>query len=254
MIKSPYRTALVTGAGHRIGKSIACDLGKAGISVAVHFHGSANAAEAVVAEITGAGGQAVAVCADLLVEEEVKALLPNAATLLGKPVDILVNNASVFEKDELESFSLESWDQHHKVNLLAPLLLMQSFHNQLEGIAAGAVINMIDQRVLKLNPQYMSYTASKAALWTATRTAAQSLGPNIRVNAIGPGPTLANKRQSTQDFADEASAVLLGSGPTLEEIARAVRFILESPSLTGQMIALDGGQHLAWRTADILED
>jgi len=254
LIKTPYGTALVTGAGHRIGRSIALDLAANGYKVAVHYHGSAEAAEAVVTEITKAGGNAATVCADLLVTDEVTGLLQKAGDVLGSPIDILVNNASIFEKDDLLNFTPESWDQHHKVNLLAPTLLMQSLAQNLDGDKKAVVVNIIDQRVLKLNPQYFSYTASKAGLWSATRTAAQALAPNIRVNAIGPGPTLANTRQSQQDFADEAAAVPLGAGPTLEEITRAVRFILETPSVTGQMVALDGGQHLAWRTADILED
>jgi len=250
----PYAAALVTGAGHRIGRSIACDLGAAGVAVAVHYHGSAESAEAVVDEITNAGGKACAVCADLLDENDVKSLLPQASKILGKPIDILVNNASVFEKDDLENFTVESWEKHQKINLLAPILLMQNLAQTLGENQSGAVINIIDQRVLKLNPQYLSYTAAKAGLWTATRTAAQALAPRIRVNAIGPGPTLANIRQSRLDFANEITPIPLGVGPTLAEISRAVHFILESPSMTGQMIALDGGQHLAWRTADILED
>lgn len=253
-MKAPYRAALVTGAGHRIGRSIALDLGAAGYRVAVHYHGSAEAAEAVADEIKSNGGAAVTVGADLLNEEDVTSLICRASEALTTPIDILVNNASVFEKDDLQSFSIDSWRQHQDVNLLAPLLLMQSLANSLPEDQKGAVINIIDQRVWKLNPQYLSYTAAKAGLWTATKTAAQALAPTIRVNGIGPGPTLANTRQSQQDFADEATAVPLGHGPDLEEITRAVRFILETPSMTGQMVALDGGQHLAWRTADILED
>jgi len=251
---TPYQAALITGAGQRIGRSIALDLGKAGIAIAIHYHGSGEAAEEVAAEIIAAGGSATTISADLLNDQAVKTLIPNASKALGKPVDIIINNASIFEKDELLTFTSESWDQHQKVNLLAPLMLMQSLATSLKETAPGAVINMIDQRVLKLNPQYLSYTTAKAGLWTATRTAAQALAPNIRVNAIGPGPTLANTRQSKQEFLAEASSVPLGTGPTLEEITRAVRFLLETPSMTGQMIALDGGQHLAWRTADILED
>jgi len=244
---------LITGAGQRIGREIALDLAKLGLSVAVHFHGSSEGANAVIDEITSAGGTAVAVGTDLRDEQAVKSLIVEASKLLGSPIDVLVNNASVFEHDTLQSFTTESWDRHHKVNLLAPLLLTQIFAEKLQENERGAVVNIIDQRVLKLNPQYMSYTTSKAALWTATKTAAQALAPNIRVNAVGPGPTLPNINQSAQDFADEVAAVPLGCGPSLREISRAVRFILETPAMTGQMIALDGGQHLAWRTADIFE-
>jgi NAD(P)-dependent dehydrogenase (short-subunit alcohol dehydrogenase family) len=251
---TPYSAALITGAGHRIGRAIALSLGAKGYAVAVHYHGSAKAAEAVVSEITSAGGRATPVSADLLVESDVRNLVSSASRALGMPIDILVNNASIFEQDTLATFTYDSWDRHQKVNLLAPLLLMQCLAESVAAGANAAVINIIDQRVLKLNPQYMSYTLAKSGLWTATRTAAQALAPSIRINAIGPGPTLSNSTQSKQDFANEAAAVPLGIGPTLEEITRAINFILESPAMTGQMITLDGGQHLAWRTADILED
>lgn len=254
MINSLYKTALVTGAGQRIGRAIALDLAAGGIAVAVHYHGSSEAAEAVVEAIQAAGGRATTVGANLQDSGAVNTLIATAAAKLGGPIEILVNNASVFEKDDLINFTHESWDKHHRVNLLAPLMLIQNFAAGLPQDQPGAVVNMIDQRVLKLNPQYFSYTIAKAGLWTATQTAAQALAPNIRVNAIGPGPTLANTDQTQQDFKNEAAAVLLGAGPTLAEITKAVRFLLETSSMTGQLIALDGGQHLAWRTKDILED
>jgi len=254
VINAPYRAALVTGAGRRIGRAIALDLAAEGIAVAVHYHGSAKAADAVVAEICAAGGHAASVGADFQNLDAIKSAIMNADTALGIPIDILVNNASVFENDTLENFTADSWEKHHQVNLLAPLMLMQTFAAGLARGKTGAVINMIDQRVLKLNPQYFSYTMAKAGLLTATKTAAQAFAPNIRVNAIGPGPTLANSEQTQTEFEEEAAAVPLGTGPALTEITRAVRFLLETSSMTGQMIALDGGQHLAWRTKDILED
>ena len=254
MINAPFEAALVTGAGRRIGRAIALDLASGALAVAVHYHGSAKAADALVAEIRAAGGTAASINADLQDPVSVKDLIANASTALGKPIDVLVNNAALYENDTLRDFTIESWDQHQQVNLLAPMILTQTLAASLKGEKAGAVINMIDQRVLKLNPQYFSYTIAKAGLWTATRTTAQALAPNIRVNAIGPGPTLANTGQTPQEFSNEAASVPLGAGPSLAEITKAVRFLLESPSMTGQMIALDGGQHLAWQTKDILKD
>lgn len=248
------RTVLVTGAARRIGREIAQDLAAQGWHVAVHYHGSADDAEMVVEEIEAFDGYAVAVKADLSDPQETLALIADTVEQLGAPLAALINNASVFQDDRIDSFTPESWQAHMNVNLLAPALLTQAFAAQLPEGISGNIINMIDQRVLKLNPQYLSYTTSKSALLTLTRTTAQALAPRIRVNAIGPGPTLPNHMQDGDTFAREASAVPLGRGPNLTEICAAVRFLLETRSLTGQMIALDGGQHLAWRTADILED
>ncbi|PCI63766.1 MAG: short chain dehydrogenase [Kordiimonadales bacterium] len=249
-----FRAALVTGAGKRIGKAIALNLASNNIAIAVHYHHSPDDADAVVAEIQNAGGVAVAVAADLSKASDVTALIGDASNALDVQIDVLVNNASVFEKDDLLSLTARSWDKHHLVNLRAPVMLMQSLAFHLGPEGCGSIINITDQRVLKPNPQYFSYSASKAGLWAATRTAAQALAPLIRVNAVGPGPTLANTGQTADAFAAEAAAVPLGQGPSVQEIANAVLFLLEAPSITGQMIALDGGQHLAWRTADILED
>ncbi|NVJ97378.1 MAG: SDR family oxidoreductase [Alphaproteobacteria bacterium] len=248
------RTALVTGASRRIGRAIALDLAACGYAIAVHYHGSADEAEDVVSNIEAFGGEAIAVQADLSNAGETNALVPSAVDALGQPLGLLINNASIFEKDSATDFTCENWDAHQAVNLRAPAILSQAFAKQLPAEKKGLIINMIDQRVWKLNPQYFSYTASKSGLWTLTRTLAQAFAPNIRVNGIGPGPTLANTRQTSEMFEEEASRTLLGHGPHIEEICTAVRFLLESPSITGQMMALDGGQHLAWRTADILED
>ncbi|WP_020399901.1 SDR family oxidoreductase [Kordiimonas gwangyangensis] len=253
-MKRAPRTVLVTGAARRIGRAIAQDLAAQGWHVAVHYHGSTDDADMVVEEIEAFDGRAVAVKADLSDAAETLALVQNAAEALGAPLAALVNNASLFEDDRIDTFTPESWHAHMSVNLLAPAILTQQFAAQLADGVSGNVINMIDQRVLKLNPQYLSYTTSKAGLMTLTRTTAQALAPRIRVNAIGPGPTLPNHMQGDDMFAREASSVLLGYGPNLTEICAAVRFLLETQSITGQMIALDGGQHLAWRTADILED
>lgn len=255
MIGSSHKTALVTGAARRIGRHLAIELAAQGITVAVHHNDSENEATEVVDTIKKNGGNAFSVQADLSIEKETSVLIEETVRSLGEPIGILINNASVFLQDTLSTLTVDSWNLHHSVNLRAPVLLTQAFAKQLPNGEHGAVINMIDQRVFKLNPQYMSYTASKAGLFAVTKTMAQALAPKrIRVNGIGPGPTLANEHQSANDFASEAAGVPLGAGPSLDEIAACVRFILETPSLTGQMIALDGGQHIAWRTKDILED
>lgn len=251
---TPYSTALVTGAAHRIGRSIALSLTEQGFAIAVHHRSSSDAASQLVEKIQKHGGNAAAIACDLNDFDQVSKLVTDASKALGAPIDVLVNNASVFEKDELNTLDQQSWDLHQNVNLRAPVFLSQAMAAQLPAGHRGAIINIIDQRVLKLNPQYFSYTASKAGLWTTTRTMAQSLAPAVRVNAISPGPTLANQFQASDDFDQESRHVMLGAGPALSEITEATKFLLETPSITGQMITLDGGQHLAWRTADILED
>lgn len=251
---SSYTAALVTGAAARIGRAIALDLAASGIAVVIHHRRSADEAEKLVREIHAAGGQAAHVSGDLAETNTAQTLITDAAAAIGKPIDILINNASVFEKDTALTMTTESWDLHQAVNLRAPVLLSQQLFKQLPDGREGCIINIIDQRVLKLNPQYFSYTASKAGLWTTTRTLAQAMAPTVRVNAVSPGPTLANQFQDGADFDREAANVLLGSGPMVEEITNGVKFLLETPSMTGQMLTLDGGQHLAWRTQDIIED
>ncbi|MBZ0216046.1 MAG: SDR family oxidoreductase [Fimbriimonadaceae bacterium] len=245
--------SLVTGASKRIGKAIAMDLAANGWAVAVHYHESENAATATCAEIVESGGRAIPVHADLNDPSIGDRVLEKIASELG-PVTCLINNASLFEWDDVESLSLETWEHQIAVNLRAPVFLSQKFANLLPEDERGVIINIIDQRVLKLTPRFLSYTISKSALWTATRVLAQALAPRIRVNAIGPGPTLRNERQDEEDFARQQKATLLGRGPNPGEIADAIRFILDAPAMTGQMIALDGGQHLAWQTEDAVFD
>jgi len=239
------RAALVTGGAQRLGRAIALALAGAGFDVAIHCHRSRDAGEAVCADIRQAGRRAALLQADLADEAQVAALLPAALEHLG-PVGVLVNNASRFERDEWDDVTRASWDAHLETNLRAPFALIQAFGRLLPAPAEGVVINMLDQRVWSLTPHFVSYTASKAALWALTQTMALALAPRIRVNGIGPGPALPSPRQTPEQFARQAASVPLGHGTSPEEVAHAVLAILALPSLTGQMLALDGGQHLQW--------
>ena len=245
MVAIEPQTALVTGAARRIGRAIALDLAAHGWAVAVHCHRSRDDAEAVVAEIIANGGQATLITADLACEDEVVSVLPRAAAALG-PITCLINNASLFEDDRLDTMTRASWDGHIETNLRAPLTLAQALAAQLPIGSHGAIVNLLDQRVWNLTPYFLSYTVSKSALWTLTRTLAMALAPHVRVNAIGPGPTLKSERQTEEHFQAQCRRLPLQRGPSPAEICDALRFILGAPSLTGQMIALDGGEHLGW--------
>lgn len=239
------KAALVTGAAKRIGRAIALDLARSGWAVGVHYSRSGGDADGVVAEIRKAGGAAVALQADLAVEGDAQALLQRATDALG-PIGCLVNNASTFRRDEVDSADRASWDAHLETNLRAPFVLVQSMARLLPVTENGVVVNMLDQRVWNLTPHFLSYTVSKSALWTLTRTLALALAPRIRVNAIGPGPTLPSERQSEEQFRRQYESTPLRKPVAVPEICEAVRFLISAGSMTGQMIALDGGQHLAW--------
>jgi NAD(P)-dependent dehydrogenase (short-subunit alcohol dehydrogenase family) len=243
-------TALVTGAARRIGRAIALDLAAHGWRVALHCHESMAEAERLAAEIETAGGSAAALQADLADWAAPERLIGQCAARLGTPT-CLINNASMFVYDDIAMLSPQTWDAQLAVNLKAPVFLTKAFAAALPAVAHGNVINMIDQRVWKPTPHFFSYAASKAALWSATRTLAQALAPRIRVNAIGPGPVLRSAHQTEEEFRLQCEATILRRGTTPEEVCRAVRFILDAPAMTGQMIALDGGQHLAWETPDV---
>ena len=243
------QTVLITGAARRIGKAIALDLASAGWSVAIHYRRSRDEALALVGEIERNGGRAAAIHGDLSNQADVESLVPRVAEVLGAPT-CLINNASEFLLDTISNVAEATWDTHQAINLKAPVFLARALFLNLPEGATGNVINIIDQRVWKLTPEFFSYTISKAGLWTATRTLAQALAPRVRVNAIGPGPVLRSVFQTDADFAAEVQSTLLKRGPTPEEIAAAVRFILEAGAMTGQMIALDGGQHLTWSRAE----
>jgi NAD(P)-dependent dehydrogenase (short-subunit alcohol dehydrogenase family) len=245
------RTALVTGGARRIGEAIVKRLAAEGWAVAIHCHRSGHEAKALARAIQAAGGRAAIIEADLADAAAVSSIIAQAGAALG-PVTVLVNNASVFEPDDIFSLEETVWERHLGVNLRAPVFLARDFAAQLPDGVEGAIVNVIDQRVWKPTPHFLSYTLSKSALFTATQTMAQALAPRIRVNAVGPGPTLASSRQRRDDFARQGASVPLGQGPNPEEIAEAVLFLATARSVTGQMIAVDGGQHLAWQTPDVL--
>lgn len=253
--------ALVTGGGARLGRAMALYLGHRGFDVAVHYSQSEDGAKSVVAELEVMGRKGVALKADLLVEAETQALLPKASDLLGGPITCLINNASIFEYDNIQSGTRESWDRHLESNLRAPFVLTQALAAQApdpvpddadEPVAQALVVNMLDQRIHKLTPEFMSYTIAKMGLWAMTQTTAQALAPKVRVNGIGPGPTLKGHRQSEEHFERQRKATILERGANPSDIKAALGFFLDSPAVTGQMIAVDGGQHLAWETPDIL--
>jgi NAD(P)-dependent dehydrogenase (short-subunit alcohol dehydrogenase family) len=239
------RTALVTGGAVRLGRALVEALAAEGCDGAIHVRRSEREAQTAAAMVRAAGRRATVLQADLADEAQSSALLGRAEAALG-PVGVLVNNASRFERDEWHDATRQTWDAHIEPNLRAPFVLMQDFARALPEAAEGVVVNMLDQRVLSLTPHFVSYTVSKAGLWALTQTMALALAPRIRVNGIGPGPALRSARQTPEQFAQQAASVPLGHGPDEAEIARAALAILSLPSMTGQMNALDGGQHLQW--------
>jgi NAD(P)-dependent dehydrogenase (short-subunit alcohol dehydrogenase family) len=249
--ENKLRSALITGASKRIGRAIAIDLAANGFAVAIHANGSLDEADALVAELRQSGKTAISVKADLRDLSETATLIERAAAL--GPLDLLVNNASTFQNDSAGLFDAEAFDAHFAVHVRAPSILAAAFAEQLPAGVPGLIVNMIDQRVWALNPRFYSYTLSKSALWTATQTMAQSFAPRIRVNAIGPGPTIPSVRQTQEDFQNQIDGLIMKAGPSLDEFGRTIRFLFDTPSITGQMIALDGGQHLRWETPDVAE-
>jgi NAD(P)-dependent dehydrogenase (short-subunit alcohol dehydrogenase family) len=245
--------ALVTGAGRRIGREIARLLAKRGLTVALHCNASRADATALAREIGAGGGNAAVFEADLAEKADLQSLVGRVAEALGPPT-CLVNNAALFLYDEASSFDIETWRRQHAVNLLAPLVLARDLARLLPLGESGSVINIVDQRVSRPTPTFFSYGVSKAGLWAATEMLAQALAPRIRVNAIGPGPVLPSIHQATDDFATQQRALPLERGASSADIAAAVGFILDQPAMTGQLLLLDGGQHLSWRTTDALLD
>ncbi|MEM9583255.1 MAG: SDR family oxidoreductase [Pseudomonadota bacterium] len=252
--------ALVTGAGSRLGRAMAVKLAEMGHDVAVHYASSAREASETVKLIKEAGGNACAIQADLLDMSQTESLIGQASGAFDRPLSVLINNASIFEYDRLDTATRESWDRHIGSNLQAPFFLTQAFAAQApkavedargEPLARANVINMLDQRVRKLTPEFMTYTIAKMGLWAFTQTAARGLAPHIRVNGIGPGPTLQGGRQSATHFEAQRKATISGRGSNPEDITAAMAYILTAPALTGQLLCIDGGQHLGWVTPDI---
>lgn len=243
--------ALVTGAGRRIGRALALEAARAGFDVAVHYRAARADAQAVADEIVALGRRAVIVDAELTNEDQTAALIGRAQRALG-PVTLLVNSASTFEDDRLATATRASWDAHLDANLRAPVVLAQAFAAALPAGTEGQIVNIVDQRVLRPNPQFFSYSLSKAGLWWATQTMAQDLAPRIRVNAVGPGPVLASVHQVPGEFEAEAAGTPLQHAVSLDEVSAALRYLIDARSVTGQMIAVDAGQHLGWRTPDII--
>ena len=254
--------ALVTGGAKRLGKEMAIFLAERGFEVAIHYHSSEKNADELVEYIKSKTGKnSIALQADLTKEPEAKQLISRASEQLGGPITCLINNASIFEYDNIWTANRASWDRHIESNLRAPFVLTQSFANQVspiirdehgEPLSKGSIINLIDQRVKKLTPEFTSYTIAKMGLWALTKTSAQALAPNIRVNAIGPGPTLQGARQSKEHFETQRKNTVLERGADPSEIVAAVGYLLDAKSVTGQLICVDGGQHLAWQTPDVL--
>lgn len=235
--------ALITGGARRIGRAIALDLARHGFAVAIHCNTSRQEAEELASAIAAKGGKACVLAADLTRPDQAERLVERAAAELG-PIGLVVNNASLFERDSLADFTDEIWDRHFALHVKAPALIARSFARLLPADAQGLIVNMIDQRVWRPTPGFFSYTLSKSALWAATIAMAQALAPRIRVNAIGPGPTLPDQYQDVEGFRQETAALPLGRGPNLAEFGATIRYLWETPSITGQMIALDGGKHL----------
>jgi len=244
------KSVLVTGAAKRLGRAIALDLARDGWNVAIHYNGSEEDADSAAQAVRAFGAEAAVLKCDLSKEDETARLVDRAASEIG-PLTALVNSASLFENDDWQSATRKTWDEHIEINLRAPFLLSQLFARQLPEGQQGNIINIIDQRVLKPTPQFLSYSISKAGLYWLTTTLAQGMGPRVRVNAVGPGPTLRNPRQSEEDFSRQRDATILKRGADPADICAAVRYLLTAEAVTGQMLAVDGGQHLIWQTPDV---
>jgi NAD(P)-dependent dehydrogenase (short-subunit alcohol dehydrogenase family) len=238
--------ALVTGGARRIGRALVVCAAEAGYDVAIHVRAVDDEAEAAAAEVRARGRKAAILACDLRKEATTVALVGEAEAELG-PVTLLVNSASVFEEDAFTDMNRASWDAHMETNLRSPLVLAQVFARRLPAGREGLIVNLLDQRVLKPSPEFFSYSLSKAALWDATKMLAQALAPRIRVNGIGPGPTLPSVHQTQVEFDAEVGSTLMGRPVSPAEVAAALRYLIDAPSVTGQMIAVDAGQHLAWK-------
>ncbi len=253
MTTSPRKVALVTGSARRIGRTIALALAGRGWDVAVHYHRSAEEAANTVREIESLGRRAAAVCCDLADENAVRLLLTHAAAALdGVPVSCVVNNASLFEQDTAADFSAARLDAHMHTNLAAPVLLAQALHDATPDGSQAVVVNLLDQKLFNLNPDFLSYTLSKAALQSATTMLAQALAPRVRVAGVAPGITLVSGDQSPEGFAHAHTKTPLGRSSTPEDVADAVCFVAENRAITGTTLLVDGGQHLIPLQRDVM--
>lgn len=250
---APYKAALVTGAAARLGRAMALGLAERGIDVALHYNSNAQDAEKTAQDIRAAGVKCVTLQADLLDSVQTEALVGRARDGLGQDLDVLINCASIFKYNTIKSASDDSWDKNLTSNLRVPLMLTQAFAKQCpqattdangEKLAQACVINMIDQKVRNLSQHYMTYTLAKTGLWTFTQTSAQALGPHVRVNGIGPGSTLQGAEQSDAQFAEHRQGSPLQRGANAEDIVHAMHFLLDARAFTGQLLCIDGGQHL----------
>jgi NAD(P)-dependent dehydrogenase (short-subunit alcohol dehydrogenase family) len=250
----PRKAALVTGAARRIGLAIAERLAGAGYDLAIHSSEATRPeADAAAQHLRKQGCEAVVIAAELADPAQPERIVAAARAALG-PLSVLVNNASIFERDAAETIDVALFDKLMAVNLRAPVLLAQHFAHQVPEGQEAVIVNLVDQRVWRPTPQFFSYSIAKAGLWWATQTLAQAFAPRrIRVNAVGPGPVLPNTPQGNAGFEKEVAGVLLKRAVAPAEIAEAVLFLVEARNVTGQMIAVDSGQHLAWETPDIPE-
>lgn len=245
MAEPANRTALITGAANRLGAAFARGLATAGYNLVIHHNRSGEDALSLKAELASAGTRAETARADLTNPKERAELIEKAGAHFG-PISVLINNASIFERDSIETLSQDLWQAHMAVHAEAPVFLAMDFARQLPDGATGNIINIIDERVLNPAPAAFSYHLSKSLLWTATQTMAQSLAPRIRVNAIGPGPILPEAKQTQQSFEERGNQNLLKRVATPDDAVAALLYLLSAPAVTGQMLAIDGGEHLAW--------
>lgn len=241
------KAVLITGAAKRLGRALALDAAKHGWDVVIHYNGSEDESKKTASDVRAFGVKATTVKADLACENEVASLIAKAG-----PLTALINNASIFEYDDWQSATRESWDRHMEINLRAPFVLSQAFAKQLGKDGHGVIVNIIDQRVLKPTPQFISYSLSRAGLYWLTHTLAQALAPRVRVNAVAPGPSFIGARQSQENYDKQRASTILERGAEVEDLVGAARYLLDAQSVTGQMITVDGGQHLAWQTPDVL--